>query len=207
MLTLKELKNIVKVADVEKKVPNPKSLRTSTIPIVVKEVMGTNSEITVYANGYVLYREENRTTVFPLHKCTSYEYESENGSDTLLNESFFDNENWYVRLIMEGTDLMVRNQEKIKIKHGVHSYSGASEEWEELKDRHRDMLEDIILEEEIKEILDCLSEKQQEVVSLYYLEELNQTDISKILGISQQSVCGIMKRAIKVMKNYAGVEE
>lgn len=207
MFTLKELKSMVEVADMEKRVPTPKALRISEIPIVVNEVMESNSEVTVYANGYVLYRAGKRRTVFPLHKCTFYEYETVDGDNMLLDETFFDNENWYVRLIMEGTDLMVRNQQKVESNHGVFSYSDSLENGEILKDTQCDVLEDVLHKEMIEELLNCLSEKQKKVVSLYYFEGLNQTDISGILDISQQSVCAIIKRALKVMRKYVGIEE
>lgn len=200
MLRLKELKNMVEVADVKKRVPKPKALRTSNIPIVVKEVIGADSDITVYANGYVLYREENRTTVFPLHQCKSYEYETSCGENEKLGAGFFENENWYMRLIMEGTDLLFRSQEKIQINHGICSYSGVSEEWEELKDPKESILDEVLRKEVVEELLNSLNEKQRKAVMLYYFEELNQKDISKIMGISQQSVAGLIKRALTIMK-------
>lgn len=63
MLTLKELKKVVKAADVTKRIPSEKALETEEI--VVKEILSAESDITVYANGYVLYRENGKTTVFP----------------------------------------------------------------------------------------------------------------------------------------------
>ena len=72
MLTLKELKKVVKAADMTKRIPSENTLETEEI--VVKEILSTECDITVYANGYVLYREDGKKTVFPLHSCKDYEY-------------------------------------------------------------------------------------------------------------------------------------
>ena len=67
MLTLKELKKIVKVADVEKRIPSVKSLKEHKV--VVKEMINADTTISVYDHGYVLYTAGNQSTVFPLHSC------------------------------------------------------------------------------------------------------------------------------------------
>lgn len=53
MLTLKELKKIVKVADMEKRIPSVKSLKEHKV--VVKEMINADTTISVYDHGYVLY--------------------------------------------------------------------------------------------------------------------------------------------------------
>ena len=65
MLTLKELKKIVKVADMEKRIPSVKSLKEHKV--VVKEMINADTTISVYDHGYVLYTAGNQSTVFPLH--------------------------------------------------------------------------------------------------------------------------------------------
>lgn len=72
MLTLKELKKVVKVAGMTKRVPSEKALEKEEI--VVKEILSGECDITVYANGYVLYRENGKKTIFPLHSCKDYQY-------------------------------------------------------------------------------------------------------------------------------------
>ena len=95
MMTLKELKNLVKPADPKKRVPCAVSLKQSGARIVVREAVGLGADITVYANGYVLYQEGEKTTVFPLHACSAYGYESVTGQQKIFRSDFFDNENWF----------------------------------------------------------------------------------------------------------------
>ena len=121
MLTLKELKKIVKVADVEKRIPSVKSLKEHKV--VVKEMINADTTISVYDHGYVLYTAGNQSTVFPLHSCDDYEYVSVTGDNKEFNKEFFDNENWYIRLLMEAEDRMAYSQSKISTNHGVFSNS------------------------------------------------------------------------------------
>ena len=84
MLTLKELKKIVKVADVEKRIPSVKSLKEHKV--VVKEMINADTTISVYDHGYVLYTAGNQSTVFPLHSCDDYKYVSVTGDNKEFNK-------------------------------------------------------------------------------------------------------------------------
>ena len=64
MMTLKELKAVVKVADERKPAPKHKELLEKGVNVVVKEVISDGVEITVFENGYVLFTDGKRKTVF-----------------------------------------------------------------------------------------------------------------------------------------------
>ena len=68
-----------------------------------------------------------------------------------------------------------------------------------------DFLEDNpdVEKELIKELLQTLTERQKEIIYLYFWEQMNQMDIAKSLGISQQTVAGTIKRSIEIMKKHA----
>ena len=205
MLTLKELKKVVKAADMTKRVPSAKALETEEI--VVKEILSAECDITVYANGYVLYRESGKKTVFPLHSCKAYEYVDVKEDRSIMDEEFFDNENWYIRLLMEATDHMEKNQTKVKSNHRIISYSDLVDDRSILIDPSSDILDQYVEKEMIRDLLGCLTVRQKEIVQLFYFEEMNQKKIADYLGIRQQSVCEMMKRALSVMKKYADAEE
>lgn len=205
MLTLKELKKVVKAADMTKRIPSEKTLETEEI--VVKEILSTECDITVYANGYVLYREDGKKTVFPLHSCKDYEYVDVKEDRSVMKEEFFDNENWYIRLLMEATDRVEFNQTKVKSNHKVISYSNLVDDRSILVDSSMDILDQYIEKEMLHDFLGRLTARQKEIIQLYYFEEMNQEKIADYLGIRQQSVCEIIQRALSVMKKYADVEE
>ena len=205
MLTLKELKKIVKVADVEKRIPSVKSLKEHKV--VVKEMINADTTISVYDHGYVLYTAGNQSTVFPLHSCDDYEYVSVTGDNKELNKEFFDNENWYIRLLMEAEDRMAYSQSKISTNHGVFSNSDVTDDAEIMRGSSKDFVDDVIDREILNALIKELTERQKTVLNLVYFEEMRQQDVADYLGIKQQSVNDLLNRALKTMKKKAENEE
>ena len=205
MLTLKELKKIVKVADVEKRIPSVKSLKEHKV--VVKEMINADTTISVYDHGYVLYTAGNQSTVFPLHSCDDYEYVSVTGDNKEFNKEFFDNENWYIRLLMEAKDRMAYSQSKISTNHGVFSNSDVTDDAEIMRGSSKDFVDDVIDREILNALIKELTERQKTVLNLVYFEEMRQQDVADYLGIKQQSVNDLLNRALKTMKKKAENEE
>lgn len=205
MLTLKELKKIVKVADVEKRIPSVKSLKEHKV--VVKEMINADTTISVYDHGYVLYTAGNQSTVFPLHSCDDYEYVSVTGDNKEFNKEFFDNENWYIRLLIEAEDRMAYSQSKISTNHGVFSNSDVTDDAEIMRGSSKDFVDDVIDREILHALIKELTERQKMVPNLVYFEEMRQQDVADYLGIKQQSVNDLLNRALKTMKKKAENEE
>ena len=205
MLTLKELKKIVKVADVEKRIPSVKSLKEHKV--VVKEMINADTTISVYDHGYVLYTAGNQSTVFPIHSCDDYEYVSVTGDNKEFNKEFFDNENWYIRLLMEAEDRMAYSQRKISTNHGVFSNSDVTDDAEIMRGSSKDFVDDVIDREILNALIKELTERQKTVLNLVYFEEMRQQDVADYLGIKQQSVNDLLNRALKTMKKKAENEE
>ena len=205
MLTLKELKKIVKVADMEKRIPSVKSLKEHKV--VVKEMINADTTISVYDHGYVLYTAGNQSTVFPLHSCDDYEYVSVTGDNKEFNKEFFDNENWYIRLLMEAEDRMAYSQSKISTNHGVFSNSDDTEDAEIMRGSSKEFVDDVIDREILHALIKELTERQKMVLNLVYFEEMRQQDVADYLGIKQQSVNDLLNRALKTMKKKAENEE
>lgn len=205
MLTLKELKKIVKVADMEKRIPSMKSLKEHKV--VVKEMINADTTISVYDHRYVLYTAGNQSTVFPLHSCDDYEYVSVTGDNKEFNKEFFDNENWYIRLLMEAEDRMAYSQSKISTNHGVFSNSDVTDDAEIMRGSSKDFVDDVIDREILNALIKELTERQKTVLNLIYFEEMRQQDVADYLGIKQQSVNDLLNRALKTMKKKAENEE
>lgn len=205
MLTLRELKKIVKVADMEKRIPTAKSLKEHKV--VVKEVINADTTISVYDHGYVLYTAGNQSTVFPLHSCDDYEYVSVTGDNKEFNKEFFDNENWYIRLLMEAEDRMAYSQSKISTNHGVFSNSDVTDDAEIMRGSSKDFVDDVIDREILNALIKELTERQKTVLNLVYFEEMRQQDVADYLGIKQQSVNDLLDRALKTMRKKAENEE
>ena len=204
-LTVKKMKKIVKGADMEKRIPSVKSLKEHKV--VVKEMINADTTISVYDHGYVLYTAGNQSTVFPLHSCDDYEYVSVTGDNKEFNKEFFDNENWYIRLLMEAEDRMAYSQSKISTNHGVFSNSHVTDDAEIMRGSSKDFVDDVIDREILHALIKELTERQKMVLNLVYFEEMRQQDVADYLGIKQQSVNDLLNRALKTMKKKAENEE
>ena len=88
MLTLQDLKWIVKKPETEKKVPTARRLLEQGERIVSME-NGGEVQLLVFREGYAIYRIGKYATVFPVHSCGDYCYEN-NGQQICVDASFFE---------------------------------------------------------------------------------------------------------------------
>ena len=75
MLTLQDLKWIVKAPGSEQKVPTARRLLEQGERIAGME-NGGEVQLLVFREGYAIYRVGKHTTVFPVHGCGDYCYEN-----------------------------------------------------------------------------------------------------------------------------------
>lgn len=68
--------------------------------------------------------------------------------------------------------------------------------------------EKVLQQKELKQLLveaiNCLTQKQKQVITLYYYEELTLKEISKILGVSESRVSQIHSSCMKILKKKLG---
>ena len=169
MLTLQELKQVVSNREERRKVPSAKYLRENDVAVAKQRLMDC-AEIIAYQTGYVLYCVGDYATVFPLFTCRDYVYEAER-KIAVVEENFFDDQPWYVRLILEGEDRLWRNRETREHNNCI-SYSCISEEWCELADKGQCLLERIIAEETVRELMNLLTERQRQMIHRIYFQTL-----------------------------------
>jgi RNA polymerase sigma factor FliA len=55
----------------------------------------------------------------------------------------------------------------------------------------------------VRQAIGKLPERQQVVLSLYYIEELNQAQIGEMLGVTESRVCQILTETIKNLRRYS----
>ncbi|MCQ2507315.1 MAG: hypothetical protein MJ097_00840 [Dorea sp.] len=205
MMTLRELKDVVAVADQKVRVPRPGALFKAGVPIVVKEVVNSSTEIMVFENGYVLYVAGDYSTVFPLHSCAEYKYDGVASTSNVLQGDFFENENWYVRLILEGEDRITENRNKHHENYCV-SYSFVSEEWSELEDKSPDFVERLIDQEAIEEALGHVDEKAAKAIFDFYHIGKLQCEIGEDMNMDHKAVSKLIKRNIMKIRKSVGIE-
>ena len=98
-----------------------------------------------------------------------------------------------------------RAKDKVKIA----SVEMLAENGIEIVDTSQDALTVIIEDEEhateiamLSKAISKLSERDQQVINLYYFEGKTQTEIAEILGVSQPAVLKMLKRILVEMANY-----
>lgn len=199
MLTLKELKQIADAPIQGQRSPTAKSLRESRAILVRERI--DDGEITVFQNGYVLYSAGGYTTVFSIHSCKEYMYET-NSNTFCIQEQYFDKQAWYVRLVLEGEDRLSRNCQA-KESNRIVSYSSISEEWHIMNNENDLALERMIREETLEELFVPLTEQQRIVILQYYFHQKTQEQIAIELGVSVPAVSRLLTRAIqRLQKKY-----
>ena len=198
MLTLQDLKWIVKKPEKAGKPPTARCLLENGKCVVSME-NGREIQLLVYQEGYALYRIGKYTTVFPVHSCGDYCYEND-GQQICVDASFFERQEWYVRLLLEGEDRLAKNRETCH-KGKVVSYHAVSEEWFFLSSPALPPLEQLIEKEQILELMGLLTERQRDIVILYFYYGETQWEIAKELGITQPTVSQTLMAALRRMRD------
>lgn len=207
MLTLQELKRMTEMPEEKKKVPTAKNLQNGGKKVVWRKI-DRDTELSVYMNGFAVYRIGNRTTVFSIYSCGDYQYNMEVGT-VVIEKTVFDIQEWYIRLTLEGEDRLLHNMDAQEREKNI-SYHAISEEWQMIADMRSSPMEQIIRRESIDELLSLLTERQYTVVCQYYFNQKTQKQISEELGVTPSAVSRILYHSIQKMKSnalrYVGME-
>lgn len=203
MLTLWEIKQNVKNPGEERKAPTAKYLRDAE-KIIVSRHIGKEAEIMVYQCGYAVYRIGRYATVFPVHACGDYLYLL-CGEVFCIRESFFNSQEWYVRLVLEGEDRVSRNRESQEQDKNI-SYSAVSEEWQLMEDGGPSPLEQLIVKESVGEMLGLLTERQRLVIIQFFFCRKTQKEIAGELGVASPVISKTIANSIRqIRKKYPDV--
>ena len=162
-MTFKDLKKLVELPSYkEQRVPTVKALEVSGVPVVAEKILENHGSISVYQNGYVIYRAHKRVTVFSLRNCVHYKYDALEGAGHHIEEEEFDEYEWHIRLVLEGEDRIFMNYEIIQ---GKWMPSREDREYkEEILEGVDDAvstLERMISEERVEELLSTLTDLQR----------------------------------------------
>lgn len=204
MMTFKDLKKLVELPSYkEQRVPTVKALEVSGVPVVAEKILENHGSISVYQNGYVIYRAHKRVTVFSLRNCVHYKYDALEGAGHHIEEEEFDEYEWHIRLVLEGEDRIFMNYEIIQ---GKWMPSREDREYKEEilegVDEAVSTLERMISEERVEELLSTLTDLQRKVVHIHLFHGLSFTEAAKHLGMTRQNLTGIYNAAIYKIKLY-----
>lgn len=205
-ISLRELKNTVAVV-IEKKLPKYAQLMEMN-PVVAARTMVDGATLTAYENGYAVYEQDGAHTVMAIDRCNDYRYDFNDGTYEVVPAEVFEDAEWSVRLVMEGERRMESNRIKTVAINEAASLDCDGDDWSDavMVDFMEEENAEMLAEEEIRKLyaaMSKLTERQQEIVQLYFYKGLNQYEIADELGMRQQSVSDCLNGALKkIKKNY-----
>ena len=214
-MTLRELMNKVEdVSDVER-VPSVLMQIDSGSPVVSSEKMGDEIEVTAFKNGYVIYQNGNRATVFPLHKCREYIEKDVTGKEHEVPFEVFAEQPWQIRAFMEGEKRLVHNMNSRRRYAHELSYDAYIEGWDMLSDdgEHdplRAMIEEEIRKEEIEQlhrIMETLTEKQKFVLFQCVVKGRMQIDVANEMGTTRMNVTISLRKSLNKLRDFYGISD
>lgn len=202
-LTFRQLKEMVG-SGMGNRLPTARQLKDSgEEPVAVREI-GPDGSLSVYPNGYAVYSNGSGTTVVSIGECGEYTYRFHDGEDGLPTESsiVLDGDDWSIAVALKGEEQIEANLMNRKgDRKGSRQYG---EDWEHIRveEEMPDVLEAVIKKDMLSELMDCLTDRQREVVTAYFFDELTQQQIADKLGVSHQAVDNILRQALKKIKKF-----
>ena len=190
-ITLHELKEKID-AVVEKKLPSFKALMEMK-PMAVAQTTVDDASLTVYQNGYAVYEMDDAHTVIAVDRCGDYRYDFTDGTYQVVPAETFEETEWSVRLLMEGERRMEHNRNNRTAETENVSLECDGSDWSAavmvdfLDEDNAEMLADRELRR-LYAAMSKLTERQSEILQLYFYKGMNQYEIAEELGICQQSV-------------------
>ena len=200
MLTLRTLKELIDTPKRGEKLPTPKQLRTGESPVVAHKITGAGVNevhIIVYQSGYAVYGIGNRATVFPVNLELGYGYSSV--TEKKIEESFFDKEEWYLRLMLIGEDRLAHNL-ATRDRGRCISFNGISEDFEGMEDELMDVEERVNRQQIAEEMMSVLSDKQKKVVQEFYWNQKTHKQIAKENGTGRTAVTNMLQNALNIIE-------
>ena len=205
-ITLRELKARVETV-LEKKIPGYKQLMEMN-PVAVARTMVNGAVITAYQNGYAVYEADDAHTVLDVNRCGDYRYDFTDGTYQVVPAEVFEEAEWSVRLVMEGERRLENNRSKISRDYEEFALACDGSDWTDaamidfMEKENAEMLAD----EELRKLYAAMSElteRQTEVIQLYFYKGMSQEEIAEEIGIGQRAVSYSLTGALKkIRKNF-----
>ncbi len=202
-ITLHELKGKID-AVVEKKLPSFKALMEMK-PVAVAQTTVKDASLTVYQNGYAVYEMDGAHTVMAVDRCGDYRYDFTDGTYQVVPAETFEDTEWSVRLLMEGERRMEHNlnnrvadAENVSLECDGSDWSTAV-----MVDFLDEDNADLLADQELRRLyaaMSKLTERQSEVLQLYFYKGMNQEEIGEELGIGQRAVSYSLTGALKKIR-------
>ena len=204
-ITLRELKAKID-AVTEKKLPKYAQLMAQN-PVAVAQTTVNGATLTAYQNGYAVYEMDGAHTVMAVERCGDYRYDFTDGTYQVVPAEVFEEAEWSLRLIMEGERRLEHTRSVINSNNEEFMLSNDGTDWCEVA--MVDFMEaenaEMLADEELRRLyaaMGKLTERQREIIELYYFKGMTQQEIADELGIARPVVAKSMKASLNKLKKF-----
>ena len=151
---------------------------------------------------HLVYAHE-RYTVFALHNCTHYYYESQGNEHQTIPHNHFEDMEWHIRLVLEGEDRLVRNLEARESETFSYAADVNPEYNNEMEDPRINVMDFVLNKEFLRKASELLKKHQWEMICRHYIEGMTHREIAAEMGVSHQYVTkGIKKGLDRIRCTY-----
>ena len=203
-ITLGQLKAMIRPT-AGKHLPTAKQLRENDERFMTQPLY--DGCIDVYHSGFAVYRSGRHTTVLRIDRISSHTYEFST-ADRMVS---LDDQPWATALTLAAEKRIEAFQNDRLSRRCVgfmDDYDDEASEDRELSDAKvlagTDNVEETVadrLDDRMKKLLACLTERQRQVVTMYYINDMKQKEIADALGITKPAVCIALQSAVNRLKN------
>ena len=177
-------------------------------PVAVARTSVNGAKLTAYENGYAVYEVDSAHTVMAVECCGDYRYDFTDGTHQIVPAETFEDAEWSLRLLMEGEKRMEHNLSKTAAKFEQVPLECDGSDWSTsimvdfLDADNAEMLADRELRR-LYAAMNKLTERQMEVVQLYFYKGMTQQEIAEEIGIGRRSGGNCLEGALKkIRKNF-----
>lgn len=213
-LTFAQLKAMVPGTKEMGKLPSYKKLMEMK-PEVLLAAEDGELMVTVYSNGYYTASRNGYVTVYSVDRCSSIEYRFDDGSSMTVPESEYADGSWLMPLSLvadhrlehsadcradyqaEFTADTIGTERRSELSVPDYATQMELQELEDLLEKiHQKRL--WLLEEAMQKLTD----RQSQIVELYFRQGLSQRQVAAELGVANTTVQSALEGAVKKLKKY-----
>ena len=184
------------------KTPTDKSLRESQTPIVFEKHFN-NSILKVYKNGFVSYSaidgNKKHTTVFSINKV-KWTYYFADGTSTTIPLEQYEQFDAQIVLAAYGEQRLAHNNEVRQQIDDDKEEKIRTTYADKVPDFSDELISKLDMKARLNSALKQLTEKQYQVVRLYYYEQMTQDEIAELLCTTRSNVNAHLRLAMKKLK-------
>ena len=203
-ITLGQLKTMIH-STAGRHLPTAKQLREHDQLLLFQPLYDGN--LHVFTSGFAVYRAGKHTAVLRVDRVSTYFYEFATTDKPIS----LDDQPWATALTLAAEKRMEDFQADRLSRRCVgfaDDYDDEDSEDREPSDAKvlagTDDVEEVVagrMDDRMKKLLDCLTERQRQVVTMYYIDDMKQQEIADALGITKPAVCIALQSAVNRLKN------